>query len=280
MWARKQYEDAAQRIGDAFVASHGAASINDLSLKTAQEHGLNPEGIRTIVRLANVAAFENMFSKAAADEAEDRMFEFAVGDAELVISQLHQGAKLASCPSLPCSYDRTTDYYGDVPKTVGHQKVASAYQAHYTETGIESKSTDRTAGELRMLFKIAEERMRAKLRDAQIGWLDTMDGAAKLARVACVTKEALHEFEKDAAACGTTDIAPELRRLHHTLTGDLSEDSWPIEKIAELREYRVVRLGMSTRPIYEMLKTAAEHRVIAMQYSSGLERIAGARKAV
>ena len=61
MWTRKQYEDAAQQIGNAHTASGGAQSINDLALKVAQDNGLNPEGIRTVVRLANVAVFENMF---------------------------------------------------------------------------------------------------------------------------------------------------------------------------------------------------------------------------
>ena len=63
MWQRNNYEDAAQKIGKEFAENRGnnTVSINQLATKIARDNNLNPEGIRTMVRLANVAVFEEIF---------------------------------------------------------------------------------------------------------------------------------------------------------------------------------------------------------------------------
>jgi hypothetical protein len=111
MWMREDYEKAADQIAKDFAAGNGSVSINQLSTKVATDAGLNPDGIRTLVRLTNTNAFQELFAKHAGQP--DRMFEFETGDPEIIIAGLYNAEKTASTPGVDLTgYDHLQDYYG------------------------------------------------------------------------------------------------------------------------------------------------------------------------
>lgn len=264
MWTRKQYEDAAQQIGNAHTASGGAQSINDLALKVAQDNGLNLEGIRTVVRLANVAVFENMFSKAASDKAPDRMFDFTVGDPEQVINQLSSTAKVAcehsdASAAAPSSYDRTLDYYGDI--NYRPQEKIAAETVHIgverpAEKGLHPR-------EVQDLFKRAEEIMVDQRRQAENAWYSSLEKAAQLLRVNAGTQTARDAFEKNAVASLGADVVPELRMVRRLTGGDphggFFED---MSKIAEAQEFHLTQVQGGMIDVLNAVKEASEARAL------------------
>jgi hypothetical protein len=259
MWIRKQYEDAAIKIGQAFVATGGKTSINDLSVKIAQDAGLNPDGIRTLVRLANVSAFEGLFGKRASEKAGDRMIEFEVGDPEAVITRLHSDAKETFASTKTAAYDSVTDYYSDVPKKViPLEKTASAVPGIELST---PKQQLPTVGELKLLFKRAEDKMREESKQAEIEWFTTMEKAARTLVSTDSSVESRTAFEKNAVAFLGSEIAPELLMLS-TLT---SKKDAPVrlcdgEKLASVISTHIANISAAQKPIIDMVKRAQEIR--------------------
>jgi hypothetical protein len=272
MWNRQQFESAAQEIGNTHTSSGGAQSVNDLALKLAQHNGLNPEGIRTLVRLSNVAVFENMFGKAASEGAPDRMFNFTVGDPEQVISQLG-GLAQADTSGLGKvasdeSYDRALDYYG------------SMKQAPLTKTASETVhiGVERAVGpdvhpvELKAMFKRAGEIMRDQQRQAEIAWGDKLEKAAQLMRVTYVGKMAVDNFEKNAVAALGADVLPELKMLRHYNSMDMSAGLLgDPEKVAHVIEYHVSVQDPECRDILNLVKTARADRETVQRLAVGIE---------
>lgn len=259
MWTRRQYEDAAIKVGQSFVEAGGKTSINDLSVKVAQDAGLNPDGIRTLVRLANVSAFEGLFGKRASEKAGDRMIEFEVGDPEAVITRLHSDAKEAFASTKTAAYDSAVDYYSDVPKkVVPLEKTASAVP------GIEVTAPKQqlpTAGELKLLFKRAEDKMREESKQAEIEWFTTIEKAARTLVSLDSSVESRMLFEKNAVSSLGVEIEPELFMLG-TLT---SHKGMPVrlcdgEKLASVLSTHVANISAVQKPIIDMMKQAQEIR--------------------
>ncbi len=256
MWTRKEFEAAGQRIGEDFVSSGCAGSINERSVKEAQAAGLNPEGIRTMVRLANVAAFEKFFEKGAAEKADDRMIEFAVGDAEMVISQLYSDTKVAQeQEKVAAGYDQTFDYYSDVEYTPDAlEKSASAIPGVELTTPPDALPSRQ---EVVLLLKKAEDKMRDEQRQVQYRWHDSLEKAAKLLRVADGRVEARNAFEKNAASLLGEDIVPELRMVN-ALTSPKGAEVvlFGGEKLAAVLETHIASVSKDLHPIIELLKVA------------------------
>lgn len=57
MWTRKEYENAAEEIAQKHAESKGVVSINKLAEDMSRTASLDSDGIRTMVRLANVSVF-------------------------------------------------------------------------------------------------------------------------------------------------------------------------------------------------------------------------------
>ncbi len=256
MWTREEYENAAQKIGEDFVASCGETSINDLSLKVAQDAGLNPYGIRTMVRLANVAAFEKFFEKGAADKTPDRMIEFGVGDPEVVIAQLHKNAQDAQVQEKTAErYSRVTDYNADfkyAPEPL--EKTATVIPGVELTTPADNPPSP---AEVKLLFKRAEDRMREEHRQAQHYWASSLEKAAKLLISADSRVEARTAFEKNAASLCGEDIIPELRRIHVLTSPDGANiNLFGGEKTASVIEKHVASVTAQQKTIIELLKSA------------------------
>lgn len=212
-WTRNDFEKAALEIGKQFVSSGGKTSINDLSTKVASDNKLNIEGIRTVVRLANVSAFEQLFAKSAADKASDRMLEFEVGDPEIVVNRLHKDAQEKHEVKTASTYNRTLDLYGDVVRDREPlEKTASAVPGYTSSTAQEQKPVSRQAVQLQ--FKLASDRIREQGLQAKVRWSNTMENAIQSVRVCADTPAKIATFEKNAVALFGEDVIPELYAIN------------------------------------------------------------------
>ena len=280
MWTRKEFEDAAQKIGEEFVAQGGATSINDLATKVAQEGGLNPEGIRTVVRLANVTAFEQTFEKRSQNRSEDRMIDFAVGDPELVIEQLHAGVKEAHVQTKSEStYNRTNDYYGTINYDKEPlEKTASAIPGVELEGDTVKHPTN---AEINLLFKKAEDKMQQELGRAALVWETSLKKAASLLVASDSRISARDVFEKNAVCTLGADIYPEINMVHK-YTSPAGSTTVPLQgvKVAEVLRTHIASDLKDQHPILELLKEAREARGTLECKSQGLRWIAENRPKV
>jgi hypothetical protein len=251
MWARKNYEEAANQVAEMFISSNGKDSINQLSTKIASLHNLNPEGIRTLVRLANVSAFEKTFAKRAEEKSPDRMIEYEVGDPEVVINNLHKEA-LENVPEEKTAYDRTQDYYGDIEKQT--EKIAE-------EIVPEPEKPEYTAAAMKYAFVKSRERVFMASKQLESRWADQMDKAAQLARTGIRFVADQEVFEKNAAATLGETILPELRVLRSMVTPPDSGIIFGGVKVAEVLDKHVAVIPETQRPIISLLKEARETRV-------------------
>jgi len=81
-WNETEYVRRAGEVAKQFATIK--TPLNDLCEKVAREEAMNPDEIRTLVRLSNVAAFQELFKQ----KEGDKMVEFDVGNPESVISRI------------------------------------------------------------------------------------------------------------------------------------------------------------------------------------------------
>src|ERR1035437_4373512 len=90
-WNEAEYVKRASDVARDFATLK--KPINDLCEKIARDESLNPDEIRTLVRLSNVAAFQQLCKDKAAAGAPDRMVEFDVGNPESVIQRIQSSGE-------------------------------------------------------------------------------------------------------------------------------------------------------------------------------------------
>lgn len=246
MWTRKDYEREALKIAKEFATSSGEQTINKIATEVARSNNLDPEGIRILVRLTNVDAVNEHFSKAAGD---DRIIEFETGDPEIVIQELHNEAeeKIASV-STPKQYSQLADYWLDEPKEVVISEIEKV-----AETEPEKLPT---RNEAVLLLKRAEEEFDMRVRRTEMSWIDTMEKCAQSTRMLGPMKLA-EALEKDAVATAGTTVLPELHMLAK-LTG--REFSMTTEKTAEILDKHLAVPSGKHSPIINMLEKASVTR--------------------
>lgn len=271
MWAITDYEQNASEMARKFVESAGQNTINDQAVKLAMDAQLNPDGVRTLVRLANVHIFENMMAKAAENGAKDRMFEFETGDPEAVLTQLHSTAKVASVVRQePSSDDRIIDFFSDVAVPEPLEKVASPVV-------MEEKPAPLSVNEHRELltrFEKAAEKLRSERLEAQMVWYGEMEKAAAHLQATDSRSEFRVRLEKDAVAHFGETVVPELRMLQRLTGTPLEVQVCGGEKVATVLTHhipdpRVVRT--QEQPILEAIKVAHSARKKSHLCASGLE---------
>ena len=247
MWTRKDYERSAASIASDYVKSGGEKQINKLAAEVARQNNLTPDGIRSLVRLANVDAFTGKFASAT---GSDRIIEFDLGDPEVVIQELHKESeeKIASVDVLG-DYDRYADYWIDAPKPLPEtEKTASAVEEKPEK--LPSKE------EVVFLLKRAEDEYSMCIQRAEVSWLDFMEKSAQSSRTLGTVQEG-KLLEKNALAVKGVGILPELQMLAR-MTGrefDLSS-----EKTASILDTHVALPNKAQRPIIEMLEKASTAR--------------------
>jgi hypothetical protein len=291
MWTRAEYDTAAEQIGRDFAASGGQSRINDLATKVATENNLNPEGIQTLVRLANVAAFQELFTKRAG--SNDRMIEFEVGDPDLVVSNLYSGVKQAAVAQQKyasvSSYDRAMDYYGAMTVKVAEDETdeteeleddkATPVSEEETVLGKKVDAPDATP-EAALLdkramakfnVKRAQEAIDAESRRLMHEWGMALEKAAQSVRVVfgkpTFDKQA---FYADVVADLGVNVIPELKAVNMLNGGDVDEIN--SEKMASAPEHRVSTLSQTkeTADILALVKQASAARQKREGYTASL----------
>lgn len=274
MWQRKQYEDAAAQIGKEYADSEGTKSINDLSVKVARDNNLNPDGIRTLVRLANVSAFQNIFEKCAGD---DRMIEYQVGEPELVISQLYNETKTAAAHTqgTPDNYNQTTDYWGELPTLQKHAEEEEEESEIAEEELDEEAKPDAPIVDkkkVKLLFNKAKDEIEEEAKKAEYHWVSTIEKAAQTLRVTAggVPHFDKVAFDRDMIAAGGEDIVTELKALS-LYTGTNKIPLCGGMKIASVINHHIPALGKQSQTILGYLKEACEARRVRESCKRGIQ---------
>jgi len=265
MWMREDYEKAASDIAKEFAAGNGATTINQLSTKMAGEAGLNPDGIRTLVRLANVNAFNELFAKQAGKD--DRMFEFETGDPELVISALHSNAKLAMehVPSVSLdNYDLLADYFGDFTKTADETSPDDNEKddGDDEDKGLDGKEPLLNKAEVNMLYDRAKDKVREEKKASEIRWGLALEKAARVSRELAGRDVRFNKvaFYHDLIAASEGTCFEEAKGLHALLTGDMDFDVLGGVKVAEIIDTNAPLLMGQTSEILQYLVEARDAR--------------------
>lgn len=299
MWTRAEYDNAATQIGKEFASSNGQMRINDLATKVATENHLNPEGIQTLVRLANVAAFQELFTKRAG--SEDRMIEFEVGDPDLVISNIYSETKQAAVSqqkfASASSYDRAMDYYGPMSVKVAAAKSCGCPEGESCscseETDSESPSMSETETVLgkkvdapgedseaaildkkamaKFNVKRAQEAIDEESRRLMHEWGIALEKAAQSVRVVFGRPNFdKHAFYTDVVADLGVDVIPEVRAINVLNGGEMDELRY--EKLASAPEHSISSLTdkNETREILSFVKQASVARIKREGYVKSL----------
>jgi hypothetical protein len=269
MWTRQEFEAAGQKIGSEFSALKGEVSIDTLATKVAQEGNLNEEGIRTLVRIANVTAFENLFSKKASDGAPDRMIDFKLGDAEAVVRNIREQNTQETPLQKVAAYNRTEDLYADLPKEV------SSMTKEAMETTIEKVATKTyPVALLKQRYKAAHARIQQEYLQLSERWDAAMEKAANLVKYTLGTNS-YAAFEKRAAAVlgdntfGVEMYAlPQFSKVHSPLFSKEATALTAIEKIAS--ETVVNTMTEAENSILLLVKEAHTTRMQMDNLSNGL----------
>jgi len=251
MLVKTDFEKAAEKIASQFISPDCDQTINQLSQKVAADNNLNPEQIRTLVRVANVQVFGKVFQQ---KEGSDRNITFDPGDAEVVIEALYDDAKSLKVGSeKTAGYSRTSDYYSDL-YTIEQVKVASAEP--------QPEKPRYSKPELAMQLKRASDRFRMEGRQASQRWKMAMETAVSCYRKAHGLKiaEAFPSFEKDALSANT-DVAPEVQALRAMVTGD-KVAAYPDTQLSEIQDRHVAVMDQDTQEIFKYVKTAAAARLV------------------
>lgn len=263
MWMRDDYEKAASVIAKEFAAGNGAVTINQLSTKMAADAGLNPDGIRTLVRLTNVNAFNELFAKQAGKE--DRMFEFETGDPELVISSLHSDAKVAHAENSPVAldnYDMLADYFGGFSTKTAEDMSNLEDEEDEESCDEECKEPVLNKSEVTMLYNRAKDKVSEEKKASEIRW-----GLA-LEKAACVIREVAGRdvrfnktaFYRDLVAASNGTVLDDVRGLHAFLTQEENADVLGGMKVAEVVDTISPSLKGQTAEILGYLEEAREAR--------------------
>ena len=244
-WTEEDYVKRA-----AVIAQQSAVSkkpLNDVCEKMASEEALNPEEIRTLVRLSNVAMFQHMFREKDAAAAPDRHVEFEVADPEIVIGRLHKAAM--SPPEAASIMNDKLAY--EIPDLMGAKRRGFEYEA-VTEKVAQDHEVKPAKKDLVVLTmrKLAEE-YNARRLSASYRWESKMAELARVFNKAPGYGPSFLQFEKDAAAELGDNALPELLELRNVL-----KVKGPRLESAKLAEYHIV----DDSPHLPLLKEALDAR--------------------
>jgi len=259
MWNQPEYNNAVNKICTDYVASNGNLTINDLATKVAEDAQLSPEGIRTVVRLANVVVFENRFAKNAEDKTDDRMIEFEVGDPEIVINRVYANAKVAYDQTIKtASYaqelDLQADFISDMEKTAEDT-------GHYISAPNISKKNKPTKPAVRHLYKQAVASLHLNTLQAKAKWERLTKEAAAVLKAQDSRVAARTLLEKNALLMLGEDIIPELIQIQDLTTGaKTSTNLFDGVKIATVLHTHVAVNLKAHAPVLERIKEAQAAR--------------------
>ena len=266
-WNEGEFVERAGRIAHDHAITK--KPINDLSEKVARDENLQPDEIRTLVRLANVATFQELFKGKDASNGGDKMIEFESGDPEAVIHRIVDSAqnepqtanisndKLASWDVPDQMVEKRFGHKFDVP---AQEKTASEMDASYSDRPMRRDLA------VLALRKLAEEFEIEKI-SAGTRWETALSKLSAEFRKAPGYGPVYISFEKDAFAEHGMDSWPEIVGLRDNLHLPKMEPS--LAKVAELQTRHVTD---DTKQL-KMLKEAMEIRAEYEKFTAGLKWI-------
>lgn len=245
-WNEQEFIKHAQGLAEQHLVSK--KSLNELSQKFAADNNLNPEEIRTLVRLANVATFQELFKK---KDGGDKMIEFDTGDPEAVIRNM-----IASSDAAPETANIHNDKLAsEIPDMMREKRQGFKFEP-VPEAEKVADYAEKPAREdivVMNLRKLASEFTIAKI-SAGAKWEE------KLASLALTFKRApgygpkFVDFEKVAWAELGADASPEMAFLYEELR--IKHSKPDLEKVAFLQE----RVVTEETPELGLLKEAQAER--------------------
>ena len=261
-WDENEYVRRADEIADLYVTSK--RPLDELATKVAKDETLNPDEIRTLVRLANVATFKKLFKDKGEKGGPDRMVEFPTGDPENVIHNLVQEAQTPPM-SANINNDKLASEIPDMmrEKRQGFKFAPMEKTAADGEFVPAAEKVPKADMVVLALRKLAEN-FEVEAIVAGNRWEDKLAQLANTFRRPAGYGPALDAFEKDAYAEYGTDVQPELSQLHHVLRTPYVK--LPLEKVAELQERHV----SDSTPELCLLKEARTARAEYHKFRGGL----------
>jgi len=245
-WNESEYIKYAQELAEQHLVSK--KSLNELSEKFATENKLNPEEIRTLVRLANVATFQELFKK---KDGGDKMIEFDTGDPEAVIRNM-----VSSASEPPQTANINNDKLaGEVPDMMREKRLGKKFDP-VPEAEKVAEYSEKPAREdivVMNLRKLASEFTIAKI-SAGAQWEEKLASLAKVFKRAPGYGPKFVDFEKCAWAELGADASPEMAFLYEELRVKHTRPA--LEKVAFLQE----RLVVEETPELKLLKEAHDAR--------------------
>lgn len=263
-WNEGEFVERASRI----ARDHAVTKkpLNDLSEKVARDENLQPDEIRTLVRLANVATFQELFKSKDTSNGGDKMIEFESGDPEAVINRIVDSAQNQP-QTANISNDKLASW--DAPDQMVEKRLGRPFDAPVQEkTAAELDAAHAGRPMRKDLAVLALRKLGSEFEVEAISagrrWEDTMAKLAAEFRKAPGYGPQYAAFEKDAFADHGMDAWPEIVCLRHDLR--LPDIAPPNEKIAELQ----VRHVTEDTPQLRMLKQACETRAEHAKFKAGL----------
>jgi len=237
-WNESEYIKHAQELAQRHLVTK--KSLNELAEKFAGENNLNPEEIRTLVRLANVATFQELFK--AKEGAPDRMIEFETGDPEAVIRNM-----VTSASAPPQTANIGNDKLaGEIPDMMREKRLGRKFDVAPALTGATEKLAaaaeypEKPAREdvvVMTLRKLAEEFTLARISAGTL-WEEKLAALTQVFKRAPGYGPKFSDFEKVAWADLGADAAPEMAVLYEELKHSGQPPS--AKKVAHLQERLVV----------------------------------------
>jgi hypothetical protein len=267
MLTKSDFEKAAEKIASEFVASEGGTTLNQLAKKVAAENNLNPDQIRTMVRLANVSTFSKLFTTKT---GSDRNVKFEVGDPENVIDSLYDDTKsLTVAGEKVAAYNRNLDYFGDLYPVVSIEKVA-----HESKKDVPVSKPRYSKPALAMQLKRASDRFRLDAFQEEHRWKMNLETAASIYKKAhgLKTAEDFSAFEKDMISADA-DVSPEVQAVKSMVLRE-KVAGYGDDVLSQIVDRHVSNPSKDDAMILQHLKTASLARASYMKIRRCQDEIA------
>lgn len=256
-WNENEFIKHAQSIAQQHLVTK--KSLNELSEKFASENSLNPEEIRTLVRLANVATFQELFKN---KNDGDKMVEFETGDPEAVIRRMVSASSEAP-QSANIGNDKLAGELPDLMKDKRRGFSLANPEPEKVAADADAVKPARTDVVVMSLRKLSSEFSIEKLA-AGARWEEELGKLVTSFKRAPGYGPEFSSFEKEAWASFGSDVAPEMAFLYEELR--LNKAPPASEKVALLME----RVAVSDTKELGILKEAVEARKTFQKMSGAL----------
>jgi hypothetical protein len=262
-WNEAEYIGRSSAIAHDFVTTR--KPLSDLCEKVAREEALSPDEIRTLVRLSNVAAFQEIFREKARANDPDRMVEFDVGDPEAVIQRIRDSVANPPRPATALN-DKLAGAIPDEMRAIrlGLSPEPPTFEKAAAE--VEPPRPLRVDRAILTLRKLASE-LAIERQLAGNRWESSLSKLARVFRKVPGYGPSYLAFEKDAWSEHGLTALPEVTFLRETLR--LPPPAPDAEKIAFIAARHLTRKTAEL----ELLREAVSDREAFVKLTSGLRWI-------